>query len=135
MGPYFHDQPVFKLTGKRRKGRAVWTVYEPIVFTYYADDGDPVTVSVPAGEETDFASVPRIFWRIIPPGGVYSGAAAVHDWHYKHRIHEDTLGRTNARKLADYIFNEAMKAAGVKGWRRGMMYRAVRLGGAGGWGS
>ena len=26
-------------------------------------------IEVPAGFETDFASVPRLFWRVVPPGG------------------------------------------------------------------
>lgn len=29
-------------------------------------------IEVPAGFETDFASVPRLFWRVVPPWGRYS---------------------------------------------------------------
>ena len=39
-------------------------------------------IEVPQGFETDFASVPRFFWRVVPPWGRYSPAAVVHDYLY-----------------------------------------------------
>jgi hypothetical protein len=78
-------------------------------------------ITVPAGFKTDFASVPRLFWRIIPPWGRYSAAAVVHDYLYE----------TNSvdRAEADQIFLELMKRLGVPLWKRQLMYRAVRIGG------
>jgi hypothetical protein len=32
------------------------------------------------GFPTDLASVPRIFWALLPPHGVYEQAAVLHDW-------------------------------------------------------
>lgn len=80
-----------------------------------------VTVDVPEGFKTDFASVPRIFWNIIPPTGDYAFAAVIHDYLY-------VTGDVK-RKKADTIFLTLMKKAGVSFWKRRVMYRAVRLGG------
>jgi len=82
-------------------------------------------ITVPAGFETDFASVPRLFWRIIPPWGRYSSAAVVHDYLYA------TASVT--RYEADRIFLDLMKRLGVPFWKRRLMYRAVRLGGWASW--
>jgi hypothetical protein len=78
-------------------------------------------VTVPAGFATDFASVPRAFWRIIPPWGKYNRAAVVHDWIYS----ENRF----SRKAADWIFLDLMRRLGVSWWKRTVMYRAVRVGG------
>ncbi|KKM63235.1 hypothetical protein LCGC14_1513520 [marine sediment metagenome] len=82
-------------------------------------------IIVSSGFETDFASVPRLFWRVVPPWGKYSPAAVVHDFLY-------ATGETT-RKEADKIFLKYMKLLGVKPWRRKIMYRAVRMGGSFAW--
>lgn len=74
---------------------------------------------VPIGFETDFASVPRIFWRIIPPWGCWSPAAVVHDYLYAHN--------GCSRKKADQIFLDIMIQLEVPKWPRTLMYWAVRL--------
>jgi hypothetical protein len=79
-------------------------------------------VEVPAGFQTDFASVPRAFWRLIPPWGPYSPAAVVHDYLY-------TTGLVS-RAEADKIFLELMKRLDVPAWKRNVMYWAVRMAGA-----
>lgn len=43
--------------------------------------------------------------------------------------------RSYTRPEADAVFKEAMEVVGVPAWRRAVMHRAVRIGGAGGWGS
>ena len=78
-------------------------------------------IEVPAGFETDFASVPRLFWRVVPPWGRYSPAAVVHDCLYH-------TGKVS-RLAADRVFLELMAALGVPLWKRQVMYWAVRLGG------
>jgi len=88
-------------------------------FTYHvgslqSDD----TIVVPQGFLTDFASVPRFFWRIIPPDGEYTQAAVLHDFLYSIQDRE--------RKASDKIFLEAMSVLEVPKWKRGVMYRAVR---------
>jgi hypothetical protein len=76
-------------------------------------------IDVPQGFETDFASVPRLFWRIVPPWGRYSPAAVVHDYLY----HTSKV----SRKEADGIFLELMARLAVPRWKRYVMYWAVRL--------
>lgn len=74
---------------------------------------------VPAGFLTDFASVPRFFWRLFPPTGRYGKAAVLHDMLY----------RTGAvpRREADAIFFDAMRSLGVFLPTRWLMWLAVRL--------
>jgi len=88
-------------------------------------NGKTLTITVPAGFETDFASVPRAFWRIVPPWGEYSPAAVVHDYLYATAL----LPRAGA----DWVFLELMTELGVPWWKRQAMYRAVRLGGGFAW--
>jgi len=96
-------------------------------FEYHVgSEESPDVIYVPAGFRTDFASVPRIFWRIVPPVGLYGKAAVIHDYLYA------TKSRTRAE--ADAIFLEAMEVLGVPKFQREVMYRAVRIGGGGGWG-
>ena len=78
-------------------------------------------VIVPTGYTTDFASVPRAFWRIFPPGGKYRAAAVVHDF-----LCDESPHSCNSKQAAR-IFREAMQDLGVKRWRRAAMYRAVRM--------
>lgn len=79
---------------------------------------DGRTYSVPAGFETDFASVPRMFWRVLPPWGKYSPAAVLHDYLYGKRI--------GTRDIADKIFLEVMEMLNVPAWKRYPMYWGVR---------
>lgn len=80
-------------------------------------DGDRITV--PAGFETDFASIPKLFRFIIPMRGKHGSAAVVHDYLY--------LRGVKTRKKADEIFLALMKYLKVTKWKRRIMYRAVRL--------
>lgn len=52
-----------------------WKLISPLVWK--GSDGDAVIV--PAGEETDFASVPRLLQNIMPATGKWTRAAVVHD--------------------------------------------------------
>lgn len=88
-------------------------------FRYDTDLLAAGAVYVPAGFETDFASVPRLFWRLYPPTGQYGKAAVVHDYLYR--------GSGVSRELADKIFLEAMECLKVHWWTRHTIYRAVRL--------
>lgn len=75
-------------------------------------------IVVPKGFCTDFASVPRFFWRLLPPWDKYGLAAIMHDWLY--------TKQTYPREVADTIFYEAMGDLNVPFWKRWTMYRAVR---------
>ena len=74
---------------------------------------------VPAGFETDFASVPRGLWNIFPPFGRYSKAAVLHDYLYRCSSME--------RKTCDKIFLDCMEALGVPWRKRKAMYYGVRM--------
>jgi len=86
---------------------------------------DGSTVRVPAGFETDFASVPRFFWRIVPPWGRYARAAVAHDYLYRQEI--------GTKRRADKAFLYLMERLGVPGWKRRAMYWAVRMFGGRAW--
>ena len=81
--------------------------------------------TVPADFVTDFASVPRCLWWIVPPWGRYFPAAVVHDWLYS--THD------RPREDADRIFLMLMDALKIPTWRRRAMYIAVRLFGEHAW--
>lgn len=82
-------------------------------------------IDVPKGFKTDFASVPRLFWRRLPKWGKYSYAAVVHDYlYYSHIV---------SRKKADLIFKDLMLRNGVSKIKANIMYLAVRIGGKKGW--
>ena len=103
-------------------------------FTYYIDKlGGNLKVSIPIGFRTDFASVPRLFWRVIPPIGLYGKAAVVHDYlcENKHAWQIDNQGNSAcymvSRKEADKIFRDAMQVLGVGKIKRNIMFLGVRL--------
>jgi hypothetical protein len=106
-----------RITQKKRDGRALVELLTP--FTYEVGDlGSGDVISVPAGFETDFASVPRPLWVVEPPLGDAGKAAVLHDWLY------ETGERSRAE--ADRIFSEAMQVLEVSAWKRGLIYAAVR---------
>lgn len=76
-------------------------------------------IIVPPGFITNFASVPRIFWSIIPPYGKYGKASVIHDYCYKTACYN--------RKRCDDIFYEGMKVLNVLPWKRFVMYWCVRI--------
>jgi hypothetical protein len=103
-----------------------WRVLEP--FSYEIAAGGSITIG--AGFETDFASVPRGLWNLFPPTGEYSKAAVIHDCLYRtHAVN----GQPISRKCADDIFSEAMEVLHVGRLRRWLVYSAVRIGGARAW--
>ena len=106
-------------------GRQLWQLERELLYLFDLHDEVPpfrhcsIEVTIPKGFVTDFASVPRFFWRIFPPTGPWCEAAVLHDYLYqKPRC---------PRFLADALFREAMRELGVPFWRRVAMYYAVRL--------
>jgi len=96
-------------------------------FEYYVgEESNPEYIEVPAGFKTDFASVPRMLWNIIPPDGNYTQAAVLHDYMYFRQLFK--------RSKCDKIFLEAMEVLKVSLWKRKIMYQSVRLFGWIGWG-
>lgn len=87
-------------------------------------------IHVPAGFTTDFASIPRFFWRWLPPTGEYGKAAVIHDFLYQYGTLD---GEHVTKEYADAVFRRAMEDLGVGRIRRNLMYTAVRLFGRGVW--
>ena len=102
-------------------GQIEYQLEEPLV---YSSDACGLIV-VPAGTVTDFASIPRLFWRILPPWDIHRRAAIVHDYLY-------TI-QTHPKATADKVFLEAMEAIGVPAWKREAMYIAVDFFGFSAW--
>jgi len=82
-------------------------------------------VAVPKGFVTDFASIPRIFWSVLPKDGTYTYAAVIHDYLY--------WNQSATREIADQVFYECMLDFRVNSSQREAIYFAVRLGGGGVW--
>lgn len=87
------------------------------------------------GDQTDGASIPRIFWRLIgsPFTGKYRWAAFLHDRGYRHKGNmrtDQVFGRpakAATRKEVDDMFLEAMGVSGEGLIHRTIIYYAVRL--------
>ena len=70
---YFPDELQFRDAGMRGASR-IFRLTAP--FSYISSRG---VVTVPAGFDTDGASVPRVFWSVLDPFGPYFKAAVIHD--------------------------------------------------------
>ena len=79
------------------------------------------TIVVPAGFDTDFASVPRLPLAWLLVGGKADEAAVVHDMLYSTQRYP--------RATADAVFQEAIQVLGYSGLTSTLMYTGVRAGG------
>jgi len=82
-------------------------------------------IIIPKGYETDFATVPRLLWSLLPPLGKHNPAALVHDWLYDNR--------EGTRSQADKIFLKLMLEYDVHPLAAYAMYYGVRIGGRKWW--
>lgn len=110
-----------------------WKVITPFEYCLGAPNG-PERLYVHPNFITDFASIPRILWAILPPTGAYGKAAVLHDWLYRgHFISSVTAAgfgwRRPTRAEADHILLEAMQVLGVDWLTRYTIYAGVRIGG------
>lgn len=83
------------------------------------------TVVVPAGFQTDYASIPWLLWGPLPPVGRYDRAAVIHDYLYRFN--------GCSRKEADLTLLEAMRWLDVNKLQRAAIYAGVRAGGWHAW--
>ncbi len=81
-----------------------WVIQRPFRYDVGAE-GSSDTIAVPVGFRTDFATVPRLLWVVLPKWGRYGNATVIHD--YLYWMQERT------RREADCIFLEAMGVLGV----------------------
>ncbi|MFM0626911.1 DUF1353 domain-containing protein [Paraburkholderia xenovorans] len=90
------------LSDSTNSGRGTWRLTAPLV---YKSDVAKLTFTVPAGFETDFASVPRTPVAFLPTADSAHEASAVHDWLYSERA--------VARDVADAVLREASLVGGA----------------------
>lgn len=124
-----------------RNGHSYYAVRNELRFR--RPNGDLLTV--PAGMQTDLASVPGFLWATLPPDGPYAEAATFHDLCYRSRAAmtwHGHVGREAApgakpysRADCDEILREGMVALSVAGWKRVAVFDAVRALGGKGFGS
>lgn len=93
---------------------------------YYAMLGMQLIRVLP-GFKTDFASIPKLFWNILPKDSRYiREASVVHDWLY-------TYTTIYTRQEADTILREAMIELGASKLLAYIVYWSVRLFGGSHW--
>jgi hypothetical protein len=81
-------------------------------------DSKGQTWTVPAGAETDGASIPKAFWLTHPPfTGKYRSAAVIHDYYCR--------VQTRTWQATHNVFFEAMRTAGVDDRTAKVMWGAV----------
>ena len=95
-----------------------WLLLEPLIY----ESARWGKIVVPAGFDTDLASIPQAAQSFISKVGRHTAPSVVHDWLYV----SAPVRNEDVRKRADQIFLEAMKGEGVGWWTRSVMYRAVR---------
>lgn len=106
---------------------AHWKLTEDFIY-YVGEIGSDVWISVPTGYITDFGSIPRILWSLLPPWGTYGKATVIHDYLCDGRsmVRGGELSAVD-RKTADLIFLEAMGVLDVNVAVRYTMYASVRV--------
>lgn len=106
-------------------GSDFWRVTKEYAFNM-GNPNSNMWVTVPAGYLTDGASVPRLFWNIIPPWGRYGAATTVHDVLCEYlTIMVDGKPTAITRSDADNILREAMLVLGVHPATAWTIYTAV----------
>lgn len=97
------------------------------IYAVYEHCDVPGITEIPAGFFTDFASVPRIFWPLIPPQGEAQPPSVVHDYFYTVHPKSDEMTMEEERLFADNLFRDQLIERGISKWQVNIMYRMVRL--------
>ncbi len=98
-----------------------YVLHQPIFWERprFARSDMPFRLAVPQGFVTDLASVPSLFWSVLPPQGRYAPAAILHDWLY--------WLQPTTREVADQVFVVVMEELEVPVAKRRAMWAAVRV--------
>lgn len=104
----------------------LWRLAEPLVYEA-GDKGSGRLIEVPAGFETDGATLPAALRLVLAIWGTYGRAACLHDFGYRllreGRPHPQML----TRRAADAEFRVAMKACGTPPPLAFVLWAVVRL--------
>ena len=115
----------------------VWRVVDSFRF-YSGSEGSNLFIEVPAGFETDLASIPGLVRWLVPKVGKDAQGAVVHDEAYRSgqmsvRVFIDGLEVvsrvTISRGMADSLYHQAMIALKVGRLRRKAIYYGLVAGG------
>ena len=120
----YRDKDALKMRGGQ--GDADYVVSRPYSIGFKLD-GEERTITVPRGMLTDLASVPSLARSVVGRVGRHLEASIVHDFLYI--AWQDLPGgepRREDRRFADELMLAAMECAKVRGFRRQVIYRAVR---------
>lgn len=120
--PFIYFPRDLKFPNTMQLEENLYRVEDPFV---YIDKEYGYTILVPPNFQTDYGSVPRAFWNIIPPQGILSGAYILHDWLYATKL--------VSRSQADWIFLGAIKELGSSWVKRNTIYSLVRSCGWSAW--
>jgi hypothetical protein len=104
-------------------------INKPVIYT--TKDGWVITV--PVGFVTDFASIPRPMWTVIPPRGKYNRPAIVHDLLYHYAPIDPLTGERCTQARADYILREACENCDDRFTQRWAIFLGLKLGGFVAW--
>ena len=97
--------------------------YKTIGPTEYV--GEHEVIRIPSDFPTDLASVPRLFWALLPPNGSYERAAVVHDWACVHLATGDCVVSS---RDADGLFRRIAREEGTGLLTRWHLWAGVRVG-------
>lgn len=104
----------------------IWRLESTLIYEI-GDEGSGRIIAVKPPFYTDGASIPRIFWGVLPPWGQYSRAAVVHDYLGYLAAKNQPHPEAPDQRTADAIFYEAMGVAQVGLVVRFFLWSAVRL--------
>ena len=82
-------------------------------------------IVVPSDFPTDLASIPRVFWWLLPPNGTYEKSAVIHDWHCTQLAKGDC--RISSAD-ADGLFRRMAAEGGTSFVTRWILWTGVRWG-------
>lgn len=95
----------------------MFRLLEPVTFTRV----DGTKILLPAGTESDGASVPRQLWASLPPFGDHWKSAFLHDAAYRLK----TRPVIGSKQECDDLFAESLEACKVPDIERHILYQGV----------
>lgn len=113
-----------KLVSENAQGESIWELKEDFGFHSDLLGRD---IFAKAGEQTDFASIPRVPIIWLAEGDKGHKAAVIHDHLYQESPH------TMNRLSADNVLREALIVEGFSQEEADTWWTAVRFGGGGHW--
>ncbi len=103
----------------------IYFLTQPITWTPNKGQEQYHEVTATKGFVTDLASIPRPFWSLLRPDGLYAYSAILHDYLY--------WFQTRPREECDMIFKLGMEDFGIDKVTVTTIYQAVRKAGGEAW--